>query len=179
VVSPARPITHSHLAALGLLAALGCAEPALPHYVRLEGRAPAVEGIPDGAALVVFWASWCPPCLEELPSLLALAKAPPPGIAVVTFGEDEDEAPVRAHFGGMPPRELGYRPDAGQRVATAYGVDALPAAYFVVDGRLVAYFAGPRDWDAAGMRRLLAKLSRERAPPPSGRVGVDARRDDR
>jgi thioredoxin-like negative regulator of GroEL len=134
----------------------------LPTYTRLDGRAPAVEGLPGGAALVVFWAAWCPPCLEELPSLQALARAPPPGIAVVTFGEDEDEAPVRAHFKGMPPRALGYRHDAGQRVATAFGVDALPTAYLVVDGRLVAQLAGPRDWSSPGMRRLLAKLARER-----------------
>ena len=168
---------HVLALAAGLLAVLGCSEPALPSYTRTDGPAPAVEGLPGGAALVVFWATWCPPCLEELPSLQALARAPPPGVAVVTFGEDEDEAPVRAHFNGLPPRELGYLHDAGRRVATAFGVDALPTAYLVVDGRLVAQFAGPCDWDSPGMRRLLAKLARERSRASASRTNCASPRN--
>ena len=102
-------------------------------------------------------------------------------MAFVTFGEDEEEAPVREFFGGTPPAELGYRRDVGRRAANAIGVDALPAAFLVVDGRLVARFSGPRDWNSRGMRRLLARLASE-APPPApvgSRPGVDASPGDR
>lgn len=152
--------------------ALACADAEPPAYTRVEGLAPPVLGR-DGAVLVVFWATWCPPCREELPGLRALARDPPSRLSVVTFGEDDEEAPVRALFGGAPPPELGYRHDAGKRAAQAFGVDVLPAAFLVVDGRLVARFAGPREWDARGMRRLLAKLADE-ASPRGG--GVPARR---
>jgi thioredoxin-like negative regulator of GroEL len=133
-----------------------------------------------GAILVVFWATWCPPCREELPGLRALARDPPAPISVVTFGEDEDEAPARELFGGTPPPELGFVHDRDGRAAAAFGVDALPATFLVIDGRLVARFSGPRDFSSRGMRRLLAKLASEAAPSsPVGPRPVDARRGDR
>jgi cytochrome c biogenesis protein CcmG/thiol:disulfide interchange protein DsbE len=136
----------------------------------------------SGAVLVVFWATWCPPCREELPGLRALARDPPAAMALVTFGEDEDETPVRELFKGPPPVELGYRPDVERRAAPAFGVDVLPAAFLVVDGRLVARFSGPRNWSSRGMRRLLAKLVSEASRPAPGgaaRPGVDVPRGDR
>lgn len=158
---------------LGLLAAaLACAERPPPPYTRVEGPAPAALGA-SGPVLVVFWATWCGPCVEELPALRALAKDPPAGIRLVTFGEDEDEAPVRALLGGEPPRELGYRADADGRAAAAFGVSVLPASFLVVGGRLVARFDGPREWNSPEMRRLLARLASEGRPaaPPPARPG--------
>lgn len=171
---------YVHLIGIIAAAAWACADGEPPSYTRIEGRAPGMVN-QGGAILVVFWATWCPPCREELPGLRALARDPPAAVAVVTFGEDEEEAPVRELFGGTPPVELGYRRDVERRAATAFGVDVLPAAFLVVDGRLVARFSGPRDWSSRGMRRLLARLASEASPPaPVGsRPGVDAPRGDR
>lgn len=168
------------LAAALLAVTLGCGQADRPPYTRVEGRAPPVVPA-DGAVLVVFWATWCPPCVEELPSLRALGRSLPAGLSLVTFGEDEGEGPVRRFFGGPPPPELGYRHDVGRRVAEAFGVDVLPAAFLVVDGEKVARFAGARDWDARGMRALLTRLAGEpaRAAAPGSRPGVDARSADR
>jgi thioredoxin-like negative regulator of GroEL len=134
-----------------------------------------------GAVLVVFWATWCPPCREELPALLALARNPPAAVSFVTFGEDRDEAPVREFFAGATPSELGFVHDRGGQAVKAFGVDVLPAAFLVVDGRLVARFSGPRDWSSRGMRRLLAKLASEASPsaPVGSRPGVDSPGGDR
>lgn len=166
-VRPDRPTLCAHLMGLVAAAALACADGAPPPYTRVDGPAPAI--VPGrGAVLVVFWATWCPPCVEELPALRALARDPPARLAVVTFGEDEDEASARAFFGGAPPPELGYVHDRGGRGAAAFGVDVLPATFLVVDGRLVARFSGARDWSSRGMRRLLGKLASEARPDPVG-----------
>jgi thiol-disulfide isomerase/thioredoxin len=155
----------------------GCSEPTLPPFTRLEGAAPAVEGLPIGAVLLVFWATWCPPCREELPSLRSLAKQPPQGVTVVTLGEDEPDETIREFFHGAPPPELDYRRDLDRRYAKASGVDVLPTAILVKDGRLVARFDGPRDWASPGMRRLLAKLSESAVTPAQAeRPTVDGAR---
>ena len=160
-----------------MFATVGCFEPALPTYTRLEGPAPVIDRLPAGAVLIAFWATWCPPCREELPALRALARQPPQGVTVLTLGEEEPEDAIHAFFQGSPPPELNFRRDLDRRYATAFGVDALPTSILVKGGRLVARFEGPQDWASPGMRRLLAKLATEGAPPPQqGRPAVDAAR---
>jgi thiol-disulfide isomerase/thioredoxin len=167
-VRPRRRAARARLAAAVLAAALGCAEGERPSYTRVDGPAPAIVDRP-GAVLVVFWASWCPPCRDELPGLRALARDPPVPLSVVTFGEDEEEGAARAFFGGAPPPELGFVPDPRGVAAAAFGVDVLPATFLVVEGRLVARFQGERAWNSTGMRRLLGKLASERPPRQGGR----------
>jgi len=160
---------RSLIATLALL--LACAEQSPPAYTRVSGPAPEILSTTrPPVTLVVFWATWCPPCREEVGPLRALARDPPRDLSVVTFGQDETEAVVHEFFGGEVPSELGYRPDRDHRAATAFGVDVLPAAFLVADGRLIARFAGARDWSSKEMRRLLVKLASERTAARAGRT---------
>jgi thiol-disulfide isomerase/thioredoxin len=150
-----------------LLASLAVAceehEPVPPAYVRLDAPAPRLENVPAARALlVVFWATWCPPCVAETPQLRALAEDPPEHLAVVVYGHDLDVSAVRAFFAGDPPPSWNFRLDPDQAVARAFGVDKLPASFLVVEGHRIARFSGPRDWSSPAMRRLLQKLISER-----------------
>jgi thioredoxin-like negative regulator of GroEL len=160
-------LTKGLLVAL-VAAVIACAEQPTPAYTRVSGPAPAGLPTRTPVTLVVFWATWCPPCREEVIPLRALARDPPGGLSIVTFGLDESEATVRDYFGGEVPRELGYHPDPERRTASAFGVDVLPAAFLVIEGRLVGRFAGAPDWNSRGMRRLLERLASERKAGTSG-----------
>jgi cytochrome c biogenesis protein CcmG, thiol:disulfide interchange protein DsbE len=150
-----------------LAGACGEHEPAPPAYVRLDAPAPRLENVPAARALlVVFWATWCPPCVAETPQLRALAENPPEHLSVVVYGHDQDISAVRDFFGGDPPPALHFRLDGGEAVARGFGVDKLPASFLVVDGHRMARFSGPRDWSSPAMRRLLRKLIRERLDAP-------------
>lgn len=155
---PARVLAR--LALLGALLA-GCRSEPAPDYVRLRGPAPIVPGVASqGGVLVVFWASWCPPCRAETPQLRALAEAPPSGLAVKLFSHDTGLEDIERYFAGPAPQALQLELDAGRRAAQAFGVEQLPVSILVVDGQLVARFEGPRDWSAPGTRRLLERLIR-------------------
>lgn len=149
-----------------LLLAPGCRTEPPPSYVRIEGMAPALKDVPKSkAVLVVFWATWCPPCRTETPELLELAAQPPEELRVVVFSHDTDMRAVRNFLGEPPPGGLHLRLDEGHAVAHAFGVDSLPTSILVVDGRLAARFSGPRDWNSRAMRRLLERLIQEHSPP--------------
>jgi cytochrome c biogenesis protein CcmG/thiol:disulfide interchange protein DsbE len=152
-------------AMLLLLLAPGCRTEPPPSYVRIEGTAPALRDVPPSkAVLVVFWASWCPPCRAETPELLELAAQPPEELRGVVYSHDTDMRAVRDFLGEPPPGGLHLRLDEGRAVAHAFGVDSLPTSILVVDGRLAARFPGPRDWSSRAMRRLLERLIREHSP---------------
>ncbi|WP_338863608.1 TlpA disulfide reductase family protein [Myxococcus stipitatus] len=140
----------------------GCRTESTPSYIRLDGAAPSLQGTPDSrAVLVTFWATWCPPCRTETPSLVKLAEAPPEGLSVVVFSHDSDMKAVERFLSGPPTPALHLRLDEGLAAARAFGVGTLPTAILVVDGQLVARFSGSKDWNSQAMRRLLEKLTQE------------------
>ena len=154
-------------ASIGLIAA--CRDERAPSYVRIGGAAPEIPNAPSSAAqLVVFWAAWCAPCREETPALRALAKTPPPGLTVVMLSHDPEMDPVTKFFTGPADSALHLRLDVDKKTGDAFGVSVLPTSFLVVDGRLVARFDGPRDWDDRGMRTLLERLILEKGGSVSG-----------
>lgn len=139
-----------------------CTREPPPPYVRLTGAAPSLDGIPASATtLVVFWATWCAPCREETPSLRRLAETRPPGLEFVVFSQDSSMDPVTAFLGEPSPVNWNLRLDQDRKALEAFRVDKLPVSFLVVQGRLVARFAGTRDWASRGMRGLLHRLMTE------------------
>ncbi|MBI4510845.1 MAG: TlpA family protein disulfide reductase [Deltaproteobacteria bacterium] len=97
--------------------------------------------------LLHFWATWCPPCKEELPGLLELGRelAREGELELIALTVDRDWAVVREFFGGEIPPEV-MRDGAGS-AALGYEVSNLPDTYLLgADGSIRLRFGGARNW---------------------------------
>src|SRR5204863_8336957 len=95
-----------------------------------------------------FWATWCPPCVEEMPSLVRLhAKLKDdPRFALLAVSTDDGWEPVQKFFGGKPPA-MTVLLDPKGTIAHEYGTTKFPETYIVVGGKVRGFILGPRDWD--------------------------------
>lgn len=108
-----------------------------------------------------FWATWCPPCREEMPAMERLWRQQKDnGLVMVAVSLDADPALVAPFV-----TEHGFTflvaLDPKMDVANAYGVRALPSS-FLVDrhGGLAALALGPRVWDNDAAQSLIEALAR-------------------
>ena len=112
--------------------------------------------------LVNFWATWCPPCREEMPAMERLyQRHKDRGLMLVAVSIDADPALVPPYLKASKltfPVAL----DAKAEVANKYGVRALPSS-FVVDraGTMTALALGPRAWDNDAAHSLIEGLVRK------------------
>ncbi len=95
----------------------------------------------NGLVMINFFASWCPPCRAEHPTLTALAEA-----GVPLFGINYRDQPANAlsflEELGNPYTRIGADPEA--RMGREWGVVAMPETYFINDEGVVVYhFRGP------------------------------------
>lgn len=109
-----------------------------------------------------FWATWCPPCREEMPSMQVLYdELADDGLEILAVNVLEDEATVSAFVeenGFTYPVML----DRQGRVAMRYAVRAYPTTYLLDrDGKVIAVRTGFHEWDSPEMieafRSILAQ----------------------
>lgn len=110
---------------------------ATPSFVmeRYEGGKLALSDLRGKVVMLDFWATWCPPCQEEMPSLVKLAKEfESQGLVFVAASRDDDdikEEVVRQFVGRHLPELAPYVVYANDEVAMAFRVEALPTLYFL------------------------------------------------
>ena len=114
----------------------------------LEGGEVDLSFYRGSVVVLNFWATWCAPCVAEMPSLERLHRSlGPEGLAVVTVSTDEDQQVVSdfvAEHGLTLPVLLD---PGGRTAASAYHTASFPAT-FVLDrqGVLLAHYVGPAEW---------------------------------
>ena len=118
--------------------------PAPPFTLRAVGTGQTVdlESLRGKPVIVNFWATWCGPCFEEHPTLVANARNLPNVQFVGIVFNDTDDKIMRflAERGSAYPTLL----DANGKTAIAYGVGGVPETFFINPaGKIVAKFEGP------------------------------------
>ncbi len=138
------------------------------------GKSVELSKLRGKVLFVNFWATWCPPCVEEMPSMLKLGKelaAKHPGkFQMIAVSGDDDWESVKTYFTKNfkeIPKELTVYRDADTAAAKAYYCAArgycpdikFPETY-VVDpkGKIVAIAVGPRNWEDPQARQWLETL---------------------
>ena len=115
-----------------------------------------------GPVLVNFWATWCAPCVKELPTLNALSRSNAEDGSLAVIAMNQDRAPqgsIEAFFVKLKIDDLGLDQDPDMALAGALGVEVLPTTIlFDAQGREVWRFVGDLDWTGEEARRLLAEL---------------------
>jgi len=112
--------------------------------------------------IVNFWATWCPPCRKEMPSMQrAWERTKDEGILMLAVDVGEDEDTVFA-FQGQTPVDFPLLLDQDSAVTTAWPVRGLPTT-FVVDtqGRLAYRAVGGREWDDPALLSTVRDLLKE------------------
>jgi thiol-disulfide isomerase/thioredoxin len=124
---------------------------------RFEGR----------VILLNFWATWCSPCVRELPALDRLqARLGGPGFTVVALAIDAgDVAGPAAFVRRLGLRNLTVYQDFTGTTAEAFPLYGLPITYLLdPGGDVIGYIVGAVDWDSLEVERLLSHYVEQ--PPP-------------
>jgi cytochrome c biogenesis protein CcmG/thiol:disulfide interchange protein DsbE len=151
---------------IGLFLVAGCNSGS--HPPRIGNAAPdfsitdsrhtvALSQLRGKPVLLNFWATWCPPCIEEMPSLIQLQKQMGDKVTILAVSEDADDGAYKqfVHDHGV---DLLTVRDTQQK-NELYGTFKFPET-FVIDrnGTIVRKFIGATDWTAPDIVDYLNKL---------------------
>jgi len=181
--NPGRPPLLPILLAALLGAPLAWAEPAADQTLTPLSGQPAApdfdlkdpQGHPQRLAdyrgrpvILNFWATWCPPCLEEMPSMQRAHEAvAPEGIAVVAVNVGEDRDTIAA-FLKQAPVDFAVPMDTDTKVAQRYHTKGLPTTYVIdAQGRLAYRATGSRAWDDPKLLEQVRALKQAPAAAPA------------
>lgn len=131
----------------------------------VDGQEYSLKDLRGKVVFLNFWASWCPPCREEMPSMERLArKYAGRELVMVAISQDEDFNQMQRFLGGvMPDGQLTMQipVDPQGRTSRLYGTEKLPETYIIDrEGQIVARFVNKYDWEREEVDRFIERLLR-------------------
>jgi peroxiredoxin len=131
----------------------------------LEGRIHRLSELRGKVVVLNFWATWCPPCVDEMPSLERLNDSlQSKGVEVVAVSVDERFSDI-GEFVEKYRVSFTVLHDDGKKVSRSYQTFKYPETYIVDrEGRLRSKVVGPRDWSAPTVIRDMVELLKEESP---------------
>jgi len=126
-----------------------------------DGRRISLSEFKGKIIILNFWATWCGPCLNEMPALDRLAKElPSDRFTVLTVTEDDGGIAVAKVFlERLELRATTTLADPGNRLKRAFEVRGLPTTFVILpDGTVHGRVEGPIDWDQHEVKDFLLSI---------------------
>lgn len=150
------------------LAAAGCYTGSRPAHVgsaakdfsvQDSDRKVTLDQFRGRVVVLNFWATWCPPCVEELPSLMNMqGQLRGRGVVVLGVSIDVDQDAYHRFLKQHGVNFLTVR-DPEQKVAAMYGTSGWPETYIIDrQGVMRRKFIGPVDWNSPEVLQFLSRL---------------------
>ena len=112
-----------------------------------NGKMWSLADLKGRPVLLNFWATWCAPCVEEMPSLETLASQVGKDAVVLAVSVDDDWAAVRRFFPKGTPISVVW--DESKEVPKKFGTEKFPETFLIdAEGKLRYYFINKRKWDS-------------------------------
>ena len=116
-------------------------------FIDLNGKERTLAQYRGKVVLVNLWATWCPPCVEELPSLLRLARKFQKNLVVIAVSE-ESKKDIQDFFSQWPQPSRNFILSTSLDIQKTFFPQALPESYLLdKKGRLFLKILGSRDWN--------------------------------
>lgn len=126
----------------------------------LDGKRASLSDFRNKVVMVHFWATWCPPCVEEMPTIEKLYRDfPDKDLEILAVSVDEGGPEAVRSFLKTNKLALPVLLDPGAAVSKSYGTYKFPETYILDRSGIVRYkVIGPADWSDPAVRKALQDL---------------------
>lgn len=130
-----------------------------------DGKETSLAAFQGKPTLVNLWATWCAPCVKELPTLDQLARADKGKLNVVAISQDDGPHPsVVAFLQTHKIQTLDSYQDPKSHLLYGLGAEVLPTSIlFDANGREIWRYVGDQDWTGPEAAKLLAEAGVSKA----------------
>ena len=146
--------------------------PPLQAGIDANGKPLLLKDLRGQALVINFWATWCEPCREEMPSLALLAQSQSGKLRVLAVNFKESPAAVN-QFVATTSLTIPAVRDPDGALARAWGIRVFPSTVLVgADGKVQSVVRGALDWHGDAAARLIAPLLPGAAAPAVPKPGL-------
>ncbi|MBU2430833.1 MAG: TlpA family protein disulfide reductase, partial [Proteobacteria bacterium] len=126
--------------------------------IDMKGKTRTLSELKGKVVFINFWATWCPPCIKELPSMQSLynkLKGEDFEMLALLNNDTMDKAFTFANRNGI---DIPILDDSQNKVGIKYSLTGLPETYIIDKQGIVGEkFIGPAEWDSPENIKMIQK----------------------